>query len=60
MVSEQEYLATMYEPDCEYVDGGILERNWGELEHGTLQGLLACRLHSRPFFALRLFRLKTA
>jgi Uma2 family endonuclease len=47
MVSEQEYLATMYEPDCEYVDGEILERNWGEVEHGTVQGLLACWLHSR-------------
>jgi len=28
LVSEQEYLTTSYEPDCEYDDGELLERNW--------------------------------
>ncbi len=40
LVSLQEYLATIYEPDCEYVDGEVLERNLGELDHGGLQGII--------------------
>ncbi|MGA7806659.1 Uma2 family endonuclease, partial [Bradyrhizobium sp.] len=36
-VSVEEYLSTVYEPDCEYVDGAIEERNVGELEHSFLQ-----------------------
>ena len=40
LVSLQEYLATVYEPDCEYVDGEILERNLGEVDHGSFQGIL--------------------
>jgi Uma2 family endonuclease len=31
------YLRTTYRPDCEYIDGEILERNVGERPHGTLQ-----------------------
>ena len=37
LVSEQEYLTTSYEPDCEYDDGELLERNAGELPQGRLQ-----------------------
>jgi len=36
-VSVEEYLSTVYEPDCEYVDGAVEERNGGELEHSFLQ-----------------------
>lgn len=43
----EEYLTTVYEPDCDYVDGEVLERNWGETDHGALQALLAARLMSR-------------
>ena len=32
-----EYLETVYEPDCEYIDGELVERNVGELEHSGLQ-----------------------
>jgi Uma2 family endonuclease len=32
-----EYLATIYEPDCDYVDGEIQERNVGEHQHARLQ-----------------------
>ena len=39
-VGVEEYLSTVYEPDCEYVDGVIEERNVGELEHSFLQLLL--------------------
>jgi Uma2 family endonuclease len=40
-VPVEEYLSTVYEPDCEYDDGVIVERNLGEFEHAFLQTLLA-------------------
>ena len=39
-VSVEEYLATVFEHDCEYVDGVIEERDLGEFEHSFLQGVL--------------------
>lgn len=39
-VSEQEYLTNVYRPDCDYVDGEVLERNLGEKEHSILQQAL--------------------
>ncbi|MGH9598582.1 MAG: Uma2 family endonuclease, partial [Terracidiphilus sp.] len=41
LVSLEEYLSTVYEPDCEYDDGVIVERNLGEFEHSFLQTILA-------------------
>jgi hypothetical protein len=35
-----EYLKSDYSPDCDYVDGELLERNVGEWEHAALQGIL--------------------
>jgi Uma2 family endonuclease len=40
-VSVEEYLSTGYEPDCEYDEGVIVERNLGEFEHSFLQTILA-------------------
>ena len=37
LVSEQEYLRTSYEPDCEYDEGVVLERNVGERPHSILE-----------------------
>jgi len=37
LISVEEYLRTSYRPDCDYVDGEVLERNVGELDHSTLQ-----------------------
>jgi Uma2 family endonuclease len=37
----EEYLSTSYEPDCEYDDGVVVERNLGEFEHAFLQTILA-------------------
>ena len=37
LVSLEEYLSTSYEPDCDYVDGRLEERNVGEREHSILQ-----------------------
>jgi hypothetical protein len=36
-----EYLETSYRPDCEYLEGELLERNAGEWDHSRLQMLLS-------------------
>ena len=36
-ISVSEYLSTSYRPDCDYVDGEVLERNVGEYDHAKLQ-----------------------
>jgi Uma2 family endonuclease len=36
-VSVEEYLATSYRPDLDYLDGEVVERNVGEYMHGALQ-----------------------
>lgn len=41
LISVEEYLRTMYHPDCDYVDGEVIERNLGEKQHGKLQFRLA-------------------
>ena len=40
LLSVEEYLSTGYDPDCEYDDGRIVERNLGEFEHSFLQIIL--------------------
>src|SRR5579863_5378854 len=56
LVSVDEYLHTSYHPDCDYVDGDIVERNVGELDHSELQGeiyayfrSLGRKLNIRPY-----------
>ncbi len=39
-VSIEEYLASSYEPDLEYVDGVLEEKNMGEYDHGFLQAII--------------------
>jgi Uma2 family endonuclease len=41
LVPVEEYLRTSYSPDCDYVDGEVLERNLGEHDHSDLQTELA-------------------
>lgn len=36
-VTLEEYLHSSYQPDCDFVDGHLEERNLGEYEHSTLQ-----------------------
>ena len=38
LISVEEYLNTSYHPDCDYIDGEVLERNMGETPHARLQG----------------------
>lgn len=45
-VSLAEYLNTDYEPDCDYVDGVLEERNAGKRRHSRTQALLSARLFS--------------
>lgn len=47
----EEYLSTSWDTDREYVDGRLVERNVGELDHSYLQGLLLKLLDRRGLFA---------
>jgi Uma2 family endonuclease len=46
-VSIEEYVRTSYRPDCDYVDGEVLERNWGEHDHSDLQTELVYYFRAR-------------
>jgi Uma2 family endonuclease len=46
-VSLEEYLNTEYEPDCDYVDGVLEERNEGKRRHARTQTRLALWLGAR-------------
>ena len=43
-----EFLRTIYEPDCDYVDGIVVDRNGGEYDHSTVQALLLRYLLESP------------
>jgi Uma2 family endonuclease len=47
LISVQEYLSTAYRPECDYVDGAVVERNVGEKDHGKLQRSLLIYFHER-------------
>lgn len=51
LVPLEEYLHTVYEPDYEYQDGELIERNVGESPHSWLQGLLCAYIwrHSKQW-----------
>jgi Uma2 family endonuclease len=46
-VAVEVYLSTSYDPDMEYVDGALVERNVGERRHSRLQGFLVALLMAR-------------
>jgi len=52
-ISVDEYLRTTYDPDCDYVDGEVIERNVGERPHSNLQSELV------TYFRVRRRKLKT-
>ena len=41
LITIEEYLASSYEPDLEYVDGVLEEKNMGEWDHSFLQSALS-------------------
>ncbi len=47
MVTVEEYLNTSYSPDCDFVDGRIVQRNVGEWDHSRLQAALASYFYTR-------------
>ena len=47
VISLDEYLSTIYDSDCEYVDGEVLERNWGESDHAGVQGIVLALLYNQ-------------
>jgi Uma2 family endonuclease len=47
LVSVEEYLSTVYQPDCDYVDGEVLERNMAEGDHAWLQTAVGYHLFGR-------------
>jgi len=47
-ISIEEYLRTEYEPDCDYVDGELEDRNVGQRDHSYLETAIGAYL-----FALR-------
>jgi Uma2 family endonuclease len=46
-VSLEEYLHTEYEPDCDYVDGALGDRNAGYLPHSRTLTQLMCVLYEK-------------
>lgn len=52
----EEYLHTIYEPDCEYLDGELVERNMAETDHAAVQGaVLAWLRQRRKQFGIHVF-----
>ncbi len=51
LVPLEKYLATVYRPDCDYVDGRLEKRNVGKFEHSELQRALIfyLTLHAERF-----------
>jgi Uma2 family endonuclease len=47
LISVEDYLASSYEPDCDFVDGHIEERNLGEVTHARLQARISAYLHTK-------------
>jgi Uma2 family endonuclease len=47
LISVAEYLSTSYRPDCDYVDGEVQERNWGECDHAKIQGILLVLVYAK-------------
>ena len=44
LIPVEVYLTCVYRPDCDYVDGEVLERNLGEREHSYVQMALGILL----------------
>jgi len=48
LVSVEEYLSSVYEPECDYVDGHLEDRNVGEKDHSKLQFKIQLLLSQMP------------
>jgi Uma2 family endonuclease len=48
LVSVEEYLSSVYEPECDYVDGELEDRNVGEKDHSKLHFKIQMLLSKIP------------
>ena len=56
VVPVEEYLSTDYEPDCDYVDGELIDRNVGEKNRSKVQGwFVAFFYNKRAALGLHVF-----
>ena len=46
LISVEEYLNTSYDPDVEFVDGVLVERNVGDEDHSNVQSNILFALRS--------------
>jgi Uma2 family endonuclease len=46
LIPVSEYLSTTYEPDCDYIDGELQERNVGETAHSFVQSILVAMFNA--------------
>jgi Uma2 family endonuclease len=47
LIPVEVYLTSVYRPDCDYVDGEVLERTLGEREHSYVQAALGSYFFTR-------------
>lgn len=47
LVTAEEYLAASYRPDCDYIDGVLIQRNVGTKDHSNLQAELLAWFRER-------------
>jgi len=47
LMSVREYLSTSFRPDCDDVDGVVVERNVGEYDHARLQMAISAYFYAR-------------
>lgn len=47
LISVEKYLSTVYEPECEYVEGEVVDRNVGELDHSAVQTIVTAILYNQ-------------
>jgi hypothetical protein len=47
LMTVREYLSTSFRPDCDYVDGEVVERNLGEYDHARLQMAVSAYFYVR-------------
>src|SRR5215467_9764706 len=61
LISVEEYLSTAYDPDVEYVDGVLVERNVGDWLHSLVQRNLILAFGNKypKFYAVPELRSKT-
>jgi hypothetical protein len=61
LISIEEYLNTSYDPDVEYVDGVLVERNAGDWPHSLVRSnlIFALRLKYPEVFVVPELRSKT-